>query len=79
MPEWIKVVYPTQRDVNVNRAYLCQTNETRDVGPPNIYRVDLGPVKDYEPPERLVRVSGTSRSRPKKIVFTPKRVDDVQA
>jgi hypothetical protein len=68
--EWIIVDYPFVRDVFIGGELCGRTNRMMAVGP-GTQRIDLGEPVDYTPRRRTVTVSGTSRTRPREIAFTP--------
>jgi hypothetical protein len=68
--QFVKVIYPTTRTVNVDHLELGDTGELlkMDAG----HRIfDLGAPLDYMPGSQTVRVGGTTRDKPLLVVFTP--------
>lgn len=68
--QFVKVIYPTKRTVNVDHLELGDTGELlkMDAG----HRIfDLGAPLDYMPGSQTVRVGGTTRDKPLLVVFTP--------
>lgn len=68
--EFVKVLFPTSRRVNVDSAPQSFTGDVILVQA-GIHRFDLGTPKDYTPPTRKLPVSGTTFSTPLEIEFTP--------
>jgi hypothetical protein len=71
MLEWITVLYPRTRDVYIDDELSGATNQPLAVAQGTL-QVDLGSPTDYTPAQRRVTVTGTSQTRPREIVFTPK-------
>lgn len=68
--QFVKVIFPTKRTVNVDHLELGETGEVlpMDAG----HRIfDLGTPLDYTPGSQTIRVGGTTKSTPKLVVFTP--------
>jgi len=71
MLEWVKVLYPRTRDVYIDDELCGETNVPLAVGQ-GTQQIDLGAPADYTPARRRVTVTGTSQTRPREVVFTPK-------
>ena len=68
--EYVKVFYPFVRDVFVNGELCGRSNVLMTVGP-GTQQIDLGDPVDYAPRQCTVTVSGTSRTRPCSVSFSP--------
>jgi hypothetical protein len=69
--EFVMVVFPTKRSVNVDGVLTGNTNENLRMEA-GTHRFDLGDPADYEPVSQEVVVQGTTVLRPMKVVFTKK-------
>lgn len=68
--QFVKVIYPSTRRVNVDRVPLGDTGEILKMDAGN--RIfDLDGDADYEPSTQTVRISGTTKANPKIVVFAP--------
>jgi hypothetical protein len=68
--EFVKVLFPASRRVNVDQAPQGLTGEVIRVQA-GIHRFDLGTPRNYTPSGQRLPVSGTTLSTPLEIVFTP--------
>jgi hypothetical protein len=66
--EFVRVLYPTSRAVEVDNTVCGQTNEVLFVET-GTHRFDLGQPVDYEPAFKTVTVSGTVPNDPLSILF----------
>jgi hypothetical protein len=66
--EFVRVLYPTSRPVEVDNTFVGHTNEVLGVET-GTHRFDLGQPVDYEPAFKTVSVSGTVPANPMAILF----------
>ncbi len=68
MDEFVKVTFPSQRQVYVNGKPCGFTNDVIQVQT-GTHTFDLGTARNYQPPSQTVRVTGTLPTQPKIIAF----------
>ncbi len=66
--EYVKVTFPTNRPVRVDRKAAGITNKEFQVESGE-HRFDLGEPKDYTPDEQVVTVNNTLSGQPQIIAF----------
>ena len=69
--QYVKVTFPAERAVRVDRAKAGFTNKEFQVESGE-HRFDLGEPKDYTPDEQVVTVDNTLPGHPQVISFQPK-------
>ena len=66
--EYVRVKFPTDRYVYIDDERNGQTNDVLRVDA-GTHIFDLGPLKNYRPPTRKVRVENTTVLEPLEIAF----------
>lgn len=69
--QYLKVDYPTRRQVHVDDQAAGWTNKTFPVGEGN-HKIDLGPRRNYTPAKYEREVKGTTVETPLEVRFRPK-------
>ena len=69
--EFVIVMYPTERDVNVGGGPLGKTGKTLKMQA-GMHTFDLDLPVDYTPSTQTVPVSGTTKLNPCLVFFTPR-------
>ena len=69
--EFLWVSYEHDRDVEANDIVVGKTNVLLKL-PADAYTITLEGLDDYDPPFVDIVLGGTSRKKPKRLVFTPK-------
>jgi hypothetical protein len=66
--EFVRVLYPSERDVEIDNTIVGKTNQVLLVET-GTHRFDLGQPVDYEPRFKNVNVIGTIPANPMAILF----------
>ncbi len=69
MTEYLKVLFPQQRQVLINDTSRGETNELIDFTEGGEYVVTLADPPDFTPPQQTVDLRNTSMTDPKVIEF----------
>jgi hypothetical protein len=72
MPEYLKVLFPQQRDVLINGEIMGETNTLLELEEGGYYMVSLAPPPDFTPEQQQVDLHDTSILTPKQIEFMKK-------
>ncbi len=68
MPEYVRVIFPEQRDVFVDGDKMGRTNRKFRIGR-GTYVFDLGDPQDYTPASRTKTVKNTTEDEPLEVPF----------
>jgi hypothetical protein len=68
MPEYVRVVFPDQRDVFVDGDKMGRTNRKFRIGR-GTYVFDLGDPQDYAPASRTKTIKNTTEDEPLEVPF----------
>jgi hypothetical protein len=68
MPEYVRVIFPEQRDVFVDGDKMGRTNRKFRIGR-GTYVFDLGDPQDYAPSSRTKTVKNTTEDEPLEVPF----------